>query len=188
MSALTLCLWTQSFLKQLFISVGSCVQWYNLSAEQFTCYDRRLISSPPSWCQRCPGRLVPRSAETPLVKGCIENVVEKIRNVTALSKYTPISLKFRLPVPWCVLSSAAYSLNWTIPLMMTNRPWYTRRYASLHGGAVFPFESARARQMSWRKLHSGERFVKCLTKGLFFDSSSSYAGTNDPLKWIFGAP
>ena len=141
-----------------------------------------------SWCQRCLGRLVPRSAETPLVKGSFENVVEKIRNVTALSKYTPISLKFRLPVPWCVLSSAAYSLNWTIPLMMTNRPWYTRMYASLDGRAVFPFESARARQMSRRKLHSGERFVKCLTKGLFFDSSSSYAGTNEPLKWIFGAP
>ena len=143
---------------------------------------------PFSWCQRCLGRLVPRSAETPLVKKSIENVVEKIRNVTALPKYTPISLKFRLPVPWCVLSLAAYSLNWTIPLMMTNRPWYTRRYASLHGRAVFPLESARARQMSRRKLHSGERFVKCLTKGLFFDSSSSYAGTNEPLKWIFGAP
>ena len=101
-----------------------------------------------SWCQRCLGRLVPRSAETPLVKGCIEKDVDKLRIVTALPKYAPISFKFRLPVPWCVLSSAAYSLNWTIPLMMTNRPWYTRRYASLHGRAVFPFESARAHQMS----------------------------------------
>ena len=137
---------------------------------------------PCSWCQRCPGRLVPRSAETPLVKGCIEKDVDKLRNVTALPKYAPILPKFRLPVAWCVLSSAAYSLNWTIPLMMTNRPWYTRRYASLHGRAVFPFESARARQMSWRKLHSGERFMKCLTRSLFFDSSvlrSSYAGTNE---------
>ena len=135
-----------------------------------------------SWCQQCPSRLVPRSAETPLVKGCIEKDVDKLRNVTALPKYAPILPKFRLPVAWCVLSSAAYSLNWTIPSMMTNRPWYTRRYASLHGRAVFPFESARARQMSWRKLHSGERFMKCLTRSLFFDSSvlrSSYAGTNE---------
>ena len=145
------------------------------------------LSPGTSWCQRCPGRLVPRSAETPLVKGCIEKDVNKLRNVTALPKYAPILPKFRLPVAWCVLSSAAYSLNWTIPLIMTNRPWYTRRYASLHGRAVFPFESARARQMSWRKLNSRERFVKCLTRSLFFDSSvlrSSYAGTNE----LLGAP
>ena len=128
-------------------------------------------------------------------KVTIEKVVDKLRNVTALPKYAPISLKFRLPVPWCVFSSAAYSLNWTIPLMMTNRPWYTRRYVSLHGRMgrrLFQKSISAARHGRpsrpaltnfWNKrrpirssqraparchgenLHSGERFVKCLTTG-----------------------
>ena len=51
----------------------------------------------------------------------ILKILDKIMNVTVLPKYTPISLKFRPPVPWCVPSSAAYSLNWTMPLTYWGR-------------------------------------------------------------------
>ena len=135
-----------------------------------------------SWCQRCRGRLVPRSAETPLAKRSIEKVVDKLRNVTALPKYAPISLKFLLPVPWCVLSSAAYSLNWTIPLMVTNRPDIQESMRQFTA-ALFSQSSQHApARCHGKKTHSGERFVKCLTRSLFFDSSvlrSSYDGTNE---------
>ena len=85
----------------------------------------------PSRCQRC---LVPRSAETPLVKGTVIFYVENFRRVTALSKCKSISIKIGLCILGCMNYKTAYSLKQFLPpmpKMATLKTATTRLFTSL---------------------------------------------------------
>ena len=60
-----------------------------------------------SRCQRCRGRLVPRSAATPLVKGAHSNWLGKLSSMMALPETCQNSLKFHLLILWRKLHGKA---------------------------------------------------------------------------------
>ena len=99
---------------------------WSLSAEWHTLH--------PSRCQRCLSRLVPRSAETPLVKGTVTIYVENFRRVTALPKCKSISIKIGLCILGCMNYKTAYSLKQFLPPMpkiATLKTATTRLFTSL---------------------------------------------------------
>ena len=60
---------------------------------------------------------IPRTAETPLMKGTVIFYVENFRRVTALPKYTSISIKIGLYILGCTNYKTADSLKQFLPPM-----------------------------------------------------------------------